>query len=260
MRKITFFLTLVFIYLSSISLAQFTKDDIVYWIGEGTNEVVFVVDFNDESENSSYAVGYRYENETSFADMLTAISIVDDRITINLGSSEYGTFLNDIIFDLDEDGVNEHEGLAGIPDPNTDYWSTWSGDSFNDLSANLGVSELLENNRWFACSFKFNENFEASMPDLPIPLIEPNTNNVNILNIKDIKIYPNPFCDKITIHNNLDLIKINIIDIYGKIIFQTFEINKKQDISIDCSILKSGVYFINLISKTQIISKKIIKK
>ena len=111
MKKIVLFGALL---LSSIfTNAQFSSDDIIYYVGEGPDTAVLVIDFLDETVDSSYAWGYLFDATTSKTggDMLAEISLDEEFLTVALT----GGFLADITF-------NDHEGLMGLPN----YWGTWS--------------------------------------------------------------------------------------------------------------------------------------
>jgi PKD repeat protein len=72
----------------------------------------------------------------------------------------------------------------------------------------------------------------------------------------EVNIYPNPASNTITITNSkIKLSQINIIDVTGKSI-KTITKNKN---AIDISDLSNGIYFIQIISDKEIITKKFIK-
>ena len=72
--------------------------DIRYWIGEGENEVVFIVNWAEP--DTALAWGYRFEEETvTIKDVMDGIAAVDYRFSYD---SPNGSWLNDIFFN---DGV-----------------------------------------------------------------------------------------------------------------------------------------------------------
>ena len=80
--------------------------------------------------------------------------------------------------------------------------------------------------------------------------------------ISDLKIYPNPSTDHITINfinlNNLNL-SLKIIDINGKVIKK--EDYLQNETTIDVSSYSSNIYFLNIMNKDKLIkSFKLIKK
>jgi hypothetical protein len=66
----------------------------------------------------------------------------------------------------------------------------------------------------------------------------------------DIKIYPNPAIDNITIDINLPLenAEINIYDVAGRIVWQKKNVNEKDKHNVDISKLIKGIYFVKVMS------------
>lgn len=152
MRKLL--LTGAILLNSILGRSQFTPDDIVYYVGEGPDTAVFVLDFLDGTSDSCYVWGYLFDAALSVSggDMLAAIAADEDQLTINTG----GGFLNDIYY-------NNHLGEAGVPN----YWGTWSKTDETDWVTNAGLSEVLANGDWFGCSYT---DFDpAIVPGEPIP-------------------------------------------------------------------------------------------
>jgi hypothetical protein len=158
MKKVLLNLSLFLMILSSTHIhAQFTLDDVSYWVGNGADSTVLVVDFQDASWDSSYAWGYLHDGSSTAEDMLNAIAAADANFSIDAE----GGFLNNIVY-------GSHEGIGG-----TDgfFWSTWSGTSMDDLTLNGGISESLSNGDFFGCSFT---DFDPAItPGNPIPAFDP---------------------------------------------------------------------------------------
>ena len=72
--------------------------DIRYWIGDGENEVVFIVNWADP--DTALAWGYRFVDETvTIKDVMDGIAAVDYRFSYD---SPNGSWLNDVFFN---DGI-----------------------------------------------------------------------------------------------------------------------------------------------------------
>jgi hypothetical protein len=71
----------------------------------------------------------------------------------------------------------------------------------------------------------------------------------------EIQLFPNPTSNTITVNSNLTIDKLEVYDLYGKLITLTKE---SKSISIDH--LASGMYFVKVYSANKIGTKKIIKK
>jgi len=142
-RIFTISLFLFLLTFSAKLSAQFTQDDVRFWVGEGSQSAILVVDFRDGTTDPSFAFGYHYDAnpDLTFADMIQAVANAEPNFTF--AESNIG-FLEDIIY-------NSHTRLAGQPD----WWSTWSGNSPESMEPNQGTSEPLENGRWYGVSYGF---------------------------------------------------------------------------------------------------------
>ena len=148
-------ITLVFLLLvSQIIFAQFTAQDVKFFVGTGDQTAYLVVDFKDGTEDRSYAWGYRFNaaDEPTMLDILTAVQTAEPAFTID----QTGGFLNDIYY-------NSHSAEGGNPD----WWSTWQGDSSTTFAMNGGVGEDVEDGMWFGCSYGFS-NPTSQAPVTPI--------------------------------------------------------------------------------------------
>lgn len=72
--------------------ADFTLDDIHFWVGEGTNRAAVVVDWSEDGA-SPLAWGYRWNGEATLADALTDIVREDHRLHAFAEEGEYGLSL-----------------------------------------------------------------------------------------------------------------------------------------------------------------------
>lgn len=151
--KKNYLLTLLLGFLVSSASAQFTMDDVRFWVGSGPDSSVLVVDFKDGVEDSSYAWGFLFDadDDVTFADLLGEIADAEP----NFDFTAPGGFLSNLTF-------NSHAGLGGNPD----YWSTWSGDAYASMEMNSGISEVLVNGRWVGASYGFS-NPEPQRPATP---------------------------------------------------------------------------------------------
>jgi hypothetical protein len=152
MRKII--LTGALLLTTVLGKAQFTQNDVIYYVGAGPDTAIIVIDFLDGTEDSSYAWGFVFDASdlVTGGDALAALDLDEAQLSISTG----GGFLNDITY-------NAHSGLGG--DPN--YWGTWSRTELTDWEMNAGLPEILEDGEWFGCSYT---DFEpAIVPGEPLP-------------------------------------------------------------------------------------------
>lgn len=86
------------------------------------------------------------------------------------------------------------------------------------------------------------------------------TVNIGKIAIKNIEIFPNPTVDVLSIKNINNLKSVAIVDITGKEVFKSNDVNSEV-ISIDFSTFASGIYFLNLTNTDNVVtSQKIVKK
>ena len=73
-----------------------------------------------------------------------------------------------------------------------------------------------------------------------------------------ISIYPNPVNNVLNfnVSENVTISDISIVDITGKLINSSFNLNQK---TIDVSDIQSGVYFVRFTSEDKTVTKKFIK-
>ncbi|MFO7969730.1 MAG: T9SS type A sorting domain-containing protein [Candidatus Izemoplasmatales bacterium] len=116
----------------------------------------------------------------------------------------------------------------------------------NVLSASPGIDnptiDLTKQNK------KFSEDFDNKNSDAV---------SSEFNNDKETIVFPNPFNNKIQIISPYENIYIKVYDISGHYIFNKNYLSKK--IELDLSDLKSGTYFLKIISKDETVVKKIIK-
>lgn len=155
MKTTAHLLTLLAFSASTAAHAQFDFSHVQYWVGAGADSSVLVVDFQDGTDDASYAWGWLHNGGTG-EDMLNAIAAADVNFSIDLT----GGFLNSATY-------GSHAGIGGSPD----YWSTWSGTSFATLGMNMGASEEVGNGDWFACSY--TDFSPALEPTEPIAAMDP---------------------------------------------------------------------------------------
>ena len=107
--------------------ATISANDILYWVGEGTNEAVMAVNWAD----TALAWGYRWNGTATVADMMADIAAADPRFSYTLN----GIYIDDINFIDTAAGMTTPLGIT----PNS-YWG-----STNNGVMDMGMSETLNN-------------------------------------------------------------------------------------------------------------------
>ncbi len=198
---------------ASAARAQFTFDDIEYWVGEGDNQAALVIDWVSGNDPLCLAWGYRWDGVATGEDMLMAIAGVGDVRSENNGPvvgsvdgddarlgaqvTVYDDFGNSVFglgYDVDDDGGfvyvngpnetghaadaddNYHEGFMG------GYWSYWlgAGNPYQDGSweaAMVGMGDrTLATGDWDGWSFAaggWGTETAPAEPVAAVPVPEP---------------------------------------------------------------------------------------
>ncbi|NOQ71554.1 MAG: T9SS type A sorting domain-containing protein [Crocinitomix sp.] len=155
MRKIVLFGAIMLASLTGKS--QFTQSDLIYYVGDGPDTAVIVIDFLDETVDTSYAWGFLFDATGSVTgeDALTAIAADEAKLDFLIE----GGFLTQIHF-------NAHTGVSGDPA----FWGIWSKTAETAWESNDGLAEVLANGDWWGCSYT---DFDpAILPGEPLPAYE----------------------------------------------------------------------------------------
>lgn len=153
MKRITL---LFFVFITQFVFAQFTSDDVEFYVGEGDQTAYMVIDFKDGTDDRSYAWGFRYNTNDAptMVDILEGIANEEPGFEVDHAG---GAYLNDIIY-------NSHSGIDSDPD----WWSIWQGTSSETFGTNGGIGVTVENEMWYGCSYGIT-NPTAEAPVTPIP-------------------------------------------------------------------------------------------
>jgi hypothetical protein len=206
------------------------EDNQVYyckWNGSSYDEEIMLYDYDLE-------VGDYFNDEDEHPMQVTGVSTITDH---------NGTLRKKIDFrfiGLENEteywieGVGSNRGFIYMgqyaPDPNGD------GDIFHLLCYHIGENLIFTNPEYNTCDI---DEIEENMTD------------------NGISIYPNPANNvvKILNDNNLNIIKIEIVDLTGRIVLST---EKTADINV--SELTEGQYFMKIIGESTIVKKLFIVK
>ena len=105
-----------------------TFDDVQFWVGQGTNRAILVIDWADGLAPEALFWGYQWDGDATGLDMLLAVVRADWRLFGHLGQFGWGTAVFGLGYDRDGDGA-----FGVSPDPGFDAagvaWSTNPNDS-----------------------------------------------------------------------------------------------------------------------------------
>ncbi|RXM51979.1 MULTISPECIES: DUF5074 domain-containing protein [unclassified Chryseobacterium] len=87
--------------------ANISFSDIQYWVGTGSNQAAFVVQWNDSKNPDALVWGFRWNGNATGEDMLKAIAKADHRLfTLLYQGTQFGTAIGGLGFDLNSQNSN----------------------------------------------------------------------------------------------------------------------------------------------------------
>lgn len=213
--------------------ATISADEIQYWIGEGNNEVIFIVNWNNP--NVALAWGYRFEDETvTVKEVMDAISNEDYRLSYSGG--------NGMIDDITYDDNDMHLALSGM------YWLYL----LNGEMAALGyeTQEVINGDY-----IKWGDESCATEVEQWVYVwtqtVTPVTNTFSVAEHDKLttSLFPNPATTgtQLSIVGNGENINITIYDIQGRAIkSDIINIEGETTYFIDTESLADGIYLISI--------------
>jgi len=215
----------------------FSSDNVGYWIGEGQNKSVVVLDFNLPGEAPvTYAWGVRYNGNITAKDALILIAQMDSGLDI--------TIANDIITSV------TYYGLSGnVTDTNS--WKLFKGTDMSDWVKVQNLNSTLANNQWFGATFG---TLNTRRPFIPTAAQE-NTAGIGHNNKITFIAYPNPVRDVLNLKSEEIIKSSEVINITGQKV-KTFA-NTSQ---LDFSDLTEGVYLVKVYTDSGMATQKVIKQ
>ena len=226
--------------------ARIESSEILYWIGEGSNEVIFAVNWNEP--NKCFAWGYRFnEDAVTVETVMDAIAEADGRFDYD-GSNGW---LNDIKYKDDQFDLS----LAGM------YFMY----NVNGMGAWYGYNEQTVVNGDFikwgdeSCGTEI-----AQWTYVWTQTVEPVTvfDAVNENGLTSLSIYPNPAVSEtfVTIEN-AGLNEVAVYDMQGRLVNTINCIaNAGEQVRISTEALTSGVYFVRVSNDNAVRTAKLVVK
>ena len=223
--------------------AMIDPSEILYWIGEGENSVVFAVNFADP-EDVCYAWGYKFAGESvTIKAMMEAIADVDKRFSFTDEPSAWGgMMLTDLAFNYNEvsydlNGYNAMYNLNGLASWYTfDEQTVVDGDfvKWGDYTIATEIAQ------W---------TYVWETPVQPVTAY----NSVNELEAATLSVYPNPATDRLFV-NAENMTGVEIYDMTGRMVMMTTESD------IDLRDVEAGVYFVTVRSENASKTTKLVVK
>ncbi|MCR4816437.1 MAG: T9SS type A sorting domain-containing protein [Bacteroidales bacterium] len=215
--------------------------EILYWVGEGSNQVVMAVNWAD----TALAWGYRFNGTKSVSDMLNDIATADPRFSIEIG--QYG--LDDIVFVVAPGDTLRKQAYSYWESKNNGAMDAGMGQPLNDGDlekwAEPAAGIVVDSTYWEAYSY-WSYTYVYTMDIHPVSV--PQTENINDIDAVSINVYPNPASHMVTISGANDNSEAVLYDMLGSTV-ATYKVNGTES-RIDLSNVTNGVYLLRIDGKT----------
>ena len=210
--------------------ATIAFSDILYWVGEGSKQVVLAVNWAD----TALAWGYKFSTDSvSVQTVMEAIAAADPRFSFS-GEG----WLNDINF-----AVAAGDTLGAVT---PGWWmSTLNGNS----NASTGMTTMLGNNDFFkwgdyTVGITIDTVTYAMVFPMEIhPVSVPQTQGIDATETLSLSVWPNPATDMVTLSGINANTTANLYDMRGSIV-ATFVVNGETRLNL--SNLAAGVYMLRV--------------
>ena len=226
--------------------AKIEPSEILYWIGEGENEVIFCVNWNEP--NKALAWGYRFSTESIIVkEVMDGIAEIDHRFGYDASMG----YVSDITFDEDD----LHLALAGL------YFMY----NLNGVMAGYGYDEqTLVNGDFVKWGDESCGTEIAPWTYVWTQEVEPVTvyDAVGENNMTSLSIYPNPAVSEtfVTLEND-GLNEVSVYDLQGRLVSSmTFVANAGEQVRLSTEMLNAGVYFVRVSSDSATQTAKLVVK
>ncbi|RWX00332.1 T9SS type A sorting domain-containing protein [Flavobacterium cerinum] len=219
------------------SSTWFNAENVTYWIGDGQNKSVIIIDFNAEgTEPVTYAWGIKYNGVITAATALALIDEADTNLNITITNNEITSIV--------------YKDLTGV-EADGNLWNTFKGTNMSNWVINNNISTELTNNKWFGATFG---TASARRPFTPIPATEI-VNGLTENNKIAFTVYPNPVASFLNIKSDDAVQKSEVLNITGQTVLTVLNSN-----SIDLSNINTGIYLVKVYTENGMATQKIIKQ
>ena len=226
--------------------ATIDPEDILYWVGQGDNEIIFAVNWAEP--NRCLAWGYRFDGESIILkEVMDDIAVADDRFGYVQG--DWG--VTDITFDEGE----LHLGLVGM----------WWLYNVNGMMAMYGYDQqtLVDGDfiKWGdeSCATEIAQwTYVWTQEVEPVGV---NT-GVNDNKVAVLSVYPNPAVSETFITlENAGLNEVLVYDMQGRLVSsQSVVAEAGEQVRLNVTSLNGGVYFVSVRSEGTVSTAKLIVK
>jgi hypothetical protein len=215
--------------------AMIDPSEILYWVGEGDNEVVFAVNFA-EPEDVCYAWGYRFStDDVTIKVMMEAIAAADGRFAFNDAPSSWGGYaLTDLTFNYEGkqfvlQGYNAMYNVNGVPSWYTfDEQAVIKGDFVKWGDYTIGTEIAPWTYVW-------------ETPVQPVAAY-----NTVVENNAVMSLYPNPATSYTMLEVNAQDATVTVSDLQGRVLRNFVVSRTNEPIRIELEGFQAGLYFVTV--------------
>ena len=210
--------------------ATISAEEILFWVGEGENEVVVAISWCSYTE-AALAWGYRFDGEATVFQALTDIAAADSRLTV-IGSAPTNVTY-----------VDDQYDLTMCPNPDAQW-----GDPDYDVPMH-SVNGLMSTD-WTTISW-----------EQPIEPAIDNT-GVNESQSSTLVVYPNPAVGEAFVTlENAGLNEVSVYDLQGRLVSkQSVDAQAGEQVRVSTEMLNAGMYFISVSNNSNVTTAKLVVK
>ena len=236
--------------------AEIAASDILYWVGNGNNKVVFAINWAD----TALAWGYKFSTDSVFvSEIIGAIVSADPRLSIE-GDSTY-------VSDFHYADANITDTLGITPhDPND--WCIYFNMQVNHVSSMIGAAGHAVGNGDFV---KFADTYVAVKADStwidayggywdytyvwPMaihPVSVPTTSRISAVSTANLSVYPNPASSSmcVVLSEGSQATDAVLFDMAGRQVRRQAIAAGSERVVIDVNQLSAGIYMLRVGTET----------
>ena len=214
--------------------AKISPSEILYWIGEGENEVIFAVNFADP-EDVCYAWGYRFSTaDVIIMHMMEDIAAADSRFAFTSTPSSYGEMLTELTFDYE----GKHFDLQGYNAMfNLNGGQVWY--SFDTQAVANG--DFVKWGDYTVGTEIASWTYVWETPVQPVAAYDAvNENSVAL------SLYPNPATTYTMLEVNTQNATVTVSDLQGRVLRSFNVANTTEPVRIETEGFNAGLYFVTV--------------
>jgi hypothetical protein len=183
----------------------FDEVNVESWVGNGSNQAMFVVDFGSSPMGSDSAFAWGVNFDSDSINGFEILSLINENNT-EFTFSTSGGFLSNITYNSN--------GIA-FTNPNDGWFSILESEDGEDWLWNLGIYDNIGNGQWYGMVAMNIVTYEA---EINVPLLTSVKNN---LFSQSIEVFPNPSSDKFIVNLPQKALVI-LTNFSGQVLYKTY--------------------------------------